>query len=494
MTMLHRSHRSSVLLAGLATALCLHAVHAQNPVMGGTVEMLPFRITDAEFSAGLARIVAVSNAPDSRLWSYDPVTRSGSSVALAQPGICVSVALDGRSAVVGHDRAITHVDLTTMSVVRRITTSVNPVDVVLAPNGFAYLFPFSGQWTGIGCVELATGVETTSGGFSIYAGTKGRLHPSGTSMYGADNGLSPSDIERYDISQGTASVLWDSPYHGDYNMGGDLWFSEDGLRIFVRGANSFRSSPIRTEDMLFAGAFAEAGLIEWVEHASETDTILLVPRTPSFGGGRGNDTQLQVYNGSTLQHRVTLAFPRVVLPNGSFVSHGRFVFLEENGERAWAVVRADATSGALLDDGVVEVQVVPRSRALRGDVASISLATGGIQNLTLDAGAAHAGQTYLLLGSFAGAAPGLQLGTVRLPLNFEPLYFAHTLSSPNRWPLVDSLGTLDAAGQAEAAFDIRQHAIPPALAGLVIHHAFIVLDPIVGPAFASNAERVVLQQ
>ena len=72
------------------------------------------------------------------------------------------------------------------------------------------------------CISLATGEETTSSGYSIYAGTVAKLHPGGKAMYGADNGISPSDIEKYDIQSGTASVLYDSPYHGDYAMCGDL--------------------------------------------------------------------------------------------------------------------------------------------------------------------------------------------------------------------------------------------------------------------------------
>ena len=75
------------------------------------------------------------------------------------------------------------------------------------------------------------------------------LHPSGDYIYGADQGIFPSDIEKYDIRSGNLIYLYDSPYHGDYAMGGNLWISEDGLRIFTALGNVFRSSVNQDTDM-----------------------------------------------------------------------------------------------------------------------------------------------------------------------------------------------------------------------------------------------------
>lgn len=75
---------------------------------------------------------------------------------------------------------------------------------------------------------------------------------------------------------------------------------------------------------------------------------------------------------------------------------------------------------------------------------------------------------------------GFRAGAFAVPLNPDPYLFA-TLLAPNQPPLSGSAGVLDAQSLARARFSI-----PPGLplAGLVVHHAFVVLDPDV--RFASN--------
>src|SRR5207247_2440005 len=151
----------------------------------------------------------------------------------------VSVAPGGMTAAAGHNGWVSHVNLSPAAITSTFAVSADVLDVVLAANRYAYAFPRHDQWETIRCINLTTGAETQSGVSSIYAGTLAKLHPNGTAIYGADNGLSPSDIEKYDISGGTARYLYDSPYHGDFPMCGDLWISNDGLRIFTRCGNVF---------------------------------------------------------------------------------------------------------------------------------------------------------------------------------------------------------------------------------------------------------------
>jgi hypothetical protein len=145
----------------------------------------------------------------------------------------VSLHPQGRQAAVGHDGWISLVNFEPLALDRSIEVSAPLGDVVFAGNGYVHGFPSRDQWAAIHAVKIIDGTETLSGAASIYAGTVARLHPAGDRMYGADRGLSPSDIERYDVSAGPAHNVYDSPYHGDYGMCGDLWFSEDGLRIFT---------------------------------------------------------------------------------------------------------------------------------------------------------------------------------------------------------------------------------------------------------------------
>ncbi len=130
---------------------------------------------------------------------------------------------------------------------------------------------------------------------------------------------------------------------------------------------------------------------------------------------------------------------------------------------------------------------------LLGLDASVSLSAGGEQLLLLDAGAAHAGLVYLLLGTSAGTLPGIPVGSVVLPLNHDGPggYLLHTLANPNKAPLDNSLGFFDSDGRASARFQIPP-GTTPLLSGLELHHAYVVLDPGLAAVFASEAEPVTL--
>ncbi|MCB9915596.1 MAG: DUF1028 domain-containing protein [Planctomycetes bacterium] len=81
--------------------------------------------------------------------------------------------------------------------------------------------------------------------------------------------------------------------------------------------------------------------------------------------------------------------------------------------------------------------------------AAVSSSAGGSVPFTVDLGAAHAGQPYLMLLSGAGTQPGTPFGGLVLPLNADRL-LTWSLTRPNvaSWP--GSHGLLDAAGRANA--------------------------------------------
>jgi len=111
--------------------------------------------------------------------------------------------------------------------------------------------------------------------------------------------------------------------------------------------------------------------------------------------------------------------------------------------------------------------------SLATDTHRLSVARAGVQTLFLDAGGAHAGKPYLLLGTLADTRPGFQVGSFTVPLNPDG-YFFFTFFSPNAPPLSGSSGILDNGGRSTAVFTV----IPGlfgSLVGLTAHHAFGVL-------------------
>lgn len=126
---------------------------------------------------------------------------------------------------------------------------------------------------------------------------------------------------------------------------------------------------------------------------------------------------------------------------------------------------------------------------LEVDLTELSIANGGAQAFSLHAGAERAGDTYLLMGSVSGTAPGVPLGGGHtLPLAFDA-YTLSSLDQPNAPPLAGSLGVLDAGGEASASFTLPL-GLSPALVGTSVHHAYVVVStgaPVPSVVLVSNA-------
>ena len=213
-----------------------------------TVFPLSHAITDAEYDPTGERIIALAS---DRLVTIRP---DGSQVSVALPtrGKAVSVSPDGAFAAVGHDGWVSHVDLDAMLVLATHGVPANLGDVVIDGDGFAHGFPDTGQWVAIHSVDLASGaLRRTHEGF-IRDRTRARLHPSGTKIYGADNGLAPSDIERYSIMDGAVSYDYDSPYHGDFAFCGKIWYDPLGKVILSPCGVVVYATQDHANDMSFA--------------------------------------------------------------------------------------------------------------------------------------------------------------------------------------------------------------------------------------------------
>lgn len=336
---------------------------AQDSLQGGeagssvqwTLATLPYRVLDAEYSRALEAIVLITDSPDRALHIYNPETGGDVRVALPLSAVAVSVSPAGDRAAVAHDAHVTYVDLVAGSALKTCDVTSDAIDVVLAGNGWAYVFPMTDQWSAIHGIKLSDCSETLSSSSAIYAGTVAALHPSGTKIYGADRGLSPSDIERYDISTGSPVYAYDSPYHGDYPMCGNLWISNDGLRIFTACGRVFRSSDTKSEDMTYNGRLEGADSIRHVSHASASGKVLVIPAasTSSYPSNPDGDTLLRVHDYQFLTLDRTIQLPTIPGQGSTtFKGHGRFVFARSTGGAYYVVLQADATSGLLNDYAV----------------------------------------------------------------------------------------------------------------------------------------------
>lgn len=316
-------------------------------------------VIDAEYDRALDAIVMVSSSPTNALYLYDVSDGTQRQLALNRSPTAVSVSPDGQFAAVGHDALITHVDLEALIAGAPVTTLLNVstevFDIVLDGRGNVHALPAADQWVSVHSVEVATNTETLGTGF-LYAGARGRLHPSGDYMYTADNGLSPSDIAKYDLRSGTANELYNSPYHGDYAMCGDVWLKEDGATIYTKCGNTFRSSTTRSQDMVYSGRLQLSTsqyygfIIQSLSQADATKEIMLIEAdsyecTPYSTNNRCY-THLALYESDFLNRTAVYSLPPIELGGSTYSQRGAFVFHSSDGLHRYMISRLHGAPGA----------------------------------------------------------------------------------------------------------------------------------------------------
>lgn len=314
------------------------------PFVTGTFKFqrVVFNVVDAVYNAALDKIVIVGD--DKKLYLYSPASHDTEVVSLSYQGAAVSVLPDGSKAVVGHNGKISYIDLNTLQVEKVFAVSTDVFDLEISTNGYVYAMPRTDQWERLRAINLANGEEVQQSGNYVRAGTVIKMHPSQQYIYGADRGLSPSDIEKYDIRAGAPTYLYDSPYHGDYAMCGDLWMSQDGLRIFTRCGNVFRASEVREQDMQYNGNIKTDGGISTLSH--HQDSIVYVD------SGKAN--YLNFYGYGTLAALGSEELPVAMVNNQPFQTDARFVFHRADGSVV-TLVEVDEASGLLYNYGIAYI-------------------------------------------------------------------------------------------------------------------------------------------
>lgn len=168
-------------------------------------------------------------------------------------------------------------------------------------------------------------------------------------------------------------------------------------------------------------------------------------------------------------------FADQVVPLGAAPGELQFVWgasLAGLQSASFQVLFEAASSSMSLD--VVLLDVLTDRGSLEADAASVSAGAGGVQNLALDAGSDHAGNTYLVLGSRSGTAPGVPLDGVTVPLVLDG-YTLNTIAGANGAVFQNTLGVLGGCGRAQASLAVPA-GLDPALVGVTLNHAAVVID------------------
>ncbi|HEU0142011.1 MAG TPA: IPT/TIG domain-containing protein [Bryobacteraceae bacterium] len=360
------SRTGTIIVPGRIFTITQAAVSSSNP---SSLYIPGYYAVDAAYAKPIDKLVLVSANPN-QLHIFDPAARRDTVVQLNAPPLSLSVRPDGVQAAVGHDGWVTLVDLNTAAILNVISVPTDVHSLILAGNGYAYLFPQQ-EWGDLFSLELSSGqIARTS---AIYNGREPRLHVNGKNIYVGGQWQS-----KWDISGGVAKLVNGWPSSGC----GKLWLTEDGRRFFGDCGKAYTTSEVPAQDYQYNGSLSNATRIVWLDESAKAATIAAIPSAgPAYSSSAKSidDTQVQLYGDAYLGYLGAIPLPKFIVGGTAFPAHGRYVFWNQSGTGLYAVVQAD--SKALLTGGtaITELSVSDaRQVAVKSVVNSASQSEGRI--------------------------------------------------------------------------------------------------------------------
>lgn len=334
---------------------------------------LPYRPAGAEYSRALDRVIMISGNPNT-LHVYDAAANKDATVSLPQPPLSLSVSPDGTHAAVGHDALISYVNLATLTLEKTYPVAVTASSVVLSPTWIYVMPTYVG---GSVSVNLASGAVTNN--TSVFYGAKGWLNTAVNAIYGTRDGISPNDVEEYDISTGPITRQFDSPYHGDYCIYGPVWFSPDGSRIYTGCGTIFRASKDPLQDMYYVSTLPST--MQAFTESAALHTMALIPAVQAFGATTTNDNIVLLFDSVYLKPLAQFAIPPFVVIGTSFAAHGKWVFYNAASTELIVLSQADSKSGLLNDFSVyrIPLNTSPQACGAVFDTSSANIVSTGSQ-------------------------------------------------------------------------------------------------------------------
>lgn len=317
--------------------------------LSGTVA-LTHDLVAAAYSTSLDAIVSVSRAPSAALNVLSLASGQTRSVPLASVPTSVALSPDGRRAAVGHDAAVSLVDLVPATPgaampVTRFAVSLPVSAVVLDGQGRIYAFGASASsWAVMHWVDAAIGVDNLST-TNVSGLVLPVLHPAADRIYFSTRDSYPNDL--YDIVLDAAGPRTgvDSPYHGDYEICGRVWTSAIATRLYTACGKTFNAATDASQDMRYAGSFAMSspvspGSVFVAQSVSdsqvsqqlvvlEQDRLACDPRLDQLASCY---TRVGVFNATDMSLQARASLAPVTVGTDRFAQIGRYVFHRADGK------------------------------------------------------------------------------------------------------------------------------------------------------------------
>jgi hypothetical protein len=226
------------------------------PVVPLQTTVLNHDVRGAAYSAALDAVITVSALPEPMLRVHELRSGLTRSLPLLTAPSSLSVGADGLQAAIGHDAAVSLVDLRAgaASPVKRMGVPMAVGSVVLAGTRIVAMGAQPFNWNSIYWVDSVSGVAAQAGSAAIYGVGESVLHPSGDRIYLTNRGLSPDDVFRMDLGGDPAAAQsGDSRYHGEHPFCSRVAVSSDGRRLYTGCGVVLSTASLVADDMLYAG-------------------------------------------------------------------------------------------------------------------------------------------------------------------------------------------------------------------------------------------------
>lgn len=271
---------------------------------------LDLSIQDAVYD--LTRDVIWALSTDRRLLEIDPASKSIRSIPLEIQGVKLSIHPDGETIVVGHENAFSYLELPSGQLIRRSPLPFKLHDIVIAPNHWVYATDSQAQHSRVFCVNLLGDEIGYSPKAPIYSNATISVHPSGDYLLLSSTVIIPDDVYKFNIEDGWASYQYDSPYHGDYRIGGQTWFNPKGDHFLSRFGYVFQFTEDPTRDLTYLTKVQASNPFVFIRFGEKVPRIFAVHQQ-NFGHDFPgvNQPVLSVYS-SSYQLVSSVSIPRVL--------------------------------------------------------------------------------------------------------------------------------------------------------------------------------------
>ena len=324
-------------------------------------------VLDAEYSRTLDRIVMVATYPADALYIYDVATGTEKSVPLSKVPTAVSISPDGLTAAVGHDALVSVVDLAEVEAGRgltplRVNVSVKVFDLALDGQRRVHIIPDTDQEARIHTIDLATGTDQVSPfNQRVFGQTYIRLHPSGSSLFVGDPLLSPSTMDKWDIT-GPAAVYMTK---ADFDMAylgacGNMWFNESGSQVYSQCGPVFSSaappntwlSPLGRLELSGPTLTTDHYTIAWMDQFAARHEIALIEANAAWCKHPGFRVpcyhRLAISDSDTFARHSLHALAPIAVDGMFYQQQGLLVFYRSDGSK-YLLSRLDAISNPVAE-------------------------------------------------------------------------------------------------------------------------------------------------